>query len=212
MEVAGHRPATPPRPGGRSTFGSPTTPRRSLGASRWSTLGTVPTQTRWSRRKRFRPANRLDDPRPGIWISYVPVDEAHRDVGALTHVRSHRLVALSEYEYERVKIGAGPPPLRVDEGWLLIHHGVSGSLSEGWAPQREVHYSAGAMLLDPADPGVVLGRTPQPLLAPTVSEERDGAVPNVVFPTAIEEVGGQRFVFYGMADSSIGVARLDHVQ
>jgi len=159
----------------------------------------------------FLPAG-LDDPRPGIWISYVPVDEAHRDVGALTHVRSHRLVALSEYEYERVKIGAGPPPLRVDEGWLLIHHGVSGSLSEGWAPQREVHYSAGAMLLDPADPGIVLGRTPQPLLAPTVSEERDGAVPNVVFPTAIEEVGGQRFVFYGMADSSIGVARLDHVQ
>ena len=35
---------------------------------------------------------------------------------------------------------------------------------------------------------------------------------NVVFPTAIEEIDGQRFVFYGMADSSIGVARLDNME
>ena len=34
-------------------------------------------------------------------------------------------------------------------------------------------------------------------------------MPNVVFPTAIEEIGGATFVFYGMADASIGVARLD---
>ena len=37
-------------------------------------------------------------------------------------------------------------------------------------------------------------------------------MPNVVFPTAIEEIDGQRFVFYGMADSSIGVARLDSME
>jgi predicted GH43/DUF377 family glycosyl hydrolase len=30
-----------------------------------------------------------------------------------------------------------------------------------------------------------------------------------VFPTAIEEINGQKFVFYGMADSKIGVARID---
>ncbi len=159
----------------------------------------------------FLPAG-LDDARPGIWISYISADAAQRDVAALTHVRTHRLVALPEYDYEAVKIGAGPPPRRVEEGWLLIHHGVSGSLTEGWGPQRDVRYSAGAMLLDPADPGAVLARTPDPLLAPLVSEERDGTVPNVVFPTAIEEVDGQRFVFYGMADSSIGVARLDRVR
>jgi len=54
----------------------------------------------------------------------------------------------------------------------------------------------------------VVARTPEPLLAPDVAEERHGVVPNVVFPTAIEEIDGQRFVFYGMADSCIGVARL----
>jgi predicted GH43/DUF377 family glycosyl hydrolase len=55
----------------------------------------------------------------------------------------------------------------------------------------------------------VLGRTPEPILAPETEEEHDGTVPNVVFPTAIEEVDGVRYVFYGMADSKIGVARLE---
>jgi hypothetical protein len=41
-------------------------------------------------------------------------------------------------------------------------------------------------------------------------DERGGIVPNVVFPTAIEQIEGVRYVFYGMADSKIGVARLDH--
>ncbi|MGB9376852.1 MAG: hypothetical protein WCB04_04980, partial [Mycobacteriales bacterium] len=60
----------------------------------------------------------LTDPRLGIWISYVPVEAAQRDISALTHVGDHRLVALSAYEFEALKIGAGPPPIRVDEGWL----------------------------------------------------------------------------------------------
>jgi beta-1,2-mannobiose phosphorylase / 1,2-beta-oligomannan phosphorylase len=150
----------------------------------------------------------VHDPRPGIWISYLSVDDAQRDLGSLTHVRSHRLVALPEYPYEALKIGAGPPPRRVDEGWLLIHHGVSGSLSEGWAPQQHAVYSAGAMVLDPADPARVLSRTEMPLLEPLADHERHGLVPNVVFPTAIEDIDGQLFVFYGSADSSIAVASL----
>jgi len=154
----------------------------------------------------------LTDPRPGIWISYVPVDAAQTDVRALTRPAAHRLVALPEYDFEALKIGAGPPPLRVDEGWLLLHHGVSGTLAEGWAPQSGAEYAAGAMLLDPGDPGQVLARTSVPLLKPESREERDGTVPNVVFPTAVEEIDGQRFVFYGMADSSIGAARLDHLE
>jgi predicted GH43/DUF377 family glycosyl hydrolase len=158
----------------------------------------------------YRPAG-VDDPRPGIWISYAPADAVHGDIGALTRVVSHRPVALCEYDYEQLRIGAGPPPIRVPEGWLLIHHGVAGRAIEGWAPQRDVRYTAGAMLLDVADPGRVLARTPAPILEPSVVEERQGTVPNVVFPTAIEEVDGQRFVFYGMADSSIGVARLDRL-
>jgi predicted GH43/DUF377 family glycosyl hydrolase len=153
----------------------------------------------------------VDDERPGIWISYAPVEDVQRNLGALTHLGQHRLVALAEYDYEELKIGAGPAPIRVEDGWLLIHHGVAGELAEGWSPQEKVRYSAGAMLLDADDPSTVLARTDRPLLEPEVAEERTGTVPNVVFPTAIEEIDGVHFVFYGMADSAIGVARLDRI-
>jgi predicted GH43/DUF377 family glycosyl hydrolase len=150
----------------------------------------------------FLPAG-LDDARPGIWISYA-------DPGSLTQLRDHRPVALSEFEWEAVKIGAGPPPIRVEEGWLAIHHGVTGELDPGADQQQRVRYEAGALLLDPDDPSRVLARTSEPLLSPEAPEERAGTVPNVVFPTAIEEIDGELYVFYGMADTRIGVARLTH--
>ena len=158
----------------------------------------------------YLPAGVTDD-RPGIWISYVPVEDVVRDLGALTSLGQHRLVAMPEYDFEALKIGAGPPPLRVPEGWLLIHHGVTGELVQGWDQQQRVRYAAGAMILDASDPTKVLHRTTTPLLQPETGDETDGIVPNVVFPTAVEKIDGQRFVFYGMADSKIGVARLDAV-
>src|ERR1022692_1196966 len=117
----------------------------------------------------------------------------------------------AEFEAEGV---LNPASGRSPDGrlWLLIHHGVSGTLADGWGPQRHLRYSAGDMLLNPDDPGTVLARTPSPLLEPLTAEERDGAAPNVVFPTAIEEIAGQRFAFYGIADSSIGVASLDRIE
>jgi predicted GH43/DUF377 family glycosyl hydrolase len=153
----------------------------------------------------------IEDDRPGIWISYVPAAEAEADVAALVRLRSHRLVALSEYGFEALKIGAGPPPVRVGEGWLAIHHGVTGALAQGWDQQQRVSYEAGALLLDPEDPSRVLARTPEPLLSPETPEETAGIVPNVVFPTAIEEIEGVSYVFYGMADTHIGVARLERL-
>ncbi|WP_433183049.1 glycoside hydrolase family 130 protein [Actinoallomurus sp. CA-150999] len=156
------------------------------------------------------PAQITDD-RPGIWISYVPVGLVEWDITALVYQRDHRLVAMSEFPYEDLKIGAGPAPIRVDEGWLLLHHGVRGEMVTGTDHQPHVHYAAGAMLLDQADPGHVLARTAEPILSPETADERDGIVPNVVFPTAIEEVDGLHYVFYGMADSKIGVARLDRL-
>jgi predicted GH43/DUF377 family glycosyl hydrolase len=131
-----------------------------------------------------------------------------KDVRALTVWRGHRFVAGPQFDWEALKIGGGPPPVRVPEGWLLLYHGVTGSWDPGRDQQQHVHYAAGAMILDADEPWRVLRRTSEPLLSPESEEERAGIVPNVVFPTAIVEVDGQPFVFYGMADSSIGVARL----
>jgi beta-1,2-mannobiose phosphorylase / 1,2-beta-oligomannan phosphorylase len=154
----------------------------------------------------------IKDDRPGIWVSFVPVAEVERGLGNLVYLRQHRLVAMSEYPFEELKIGAGPAPIRVPEGWLMIHHGASGEQPEGFDPTtQKVRYSAGAFLLDPEDVTQVIARTAEPILTPETEEERIGTVGNVVFPTAIEEVDGARYVFYGMADVKIGVARLDRI-
>lgn len=153
----------------------------------------------------------LADGRDGIWISYVPLVAAQQDITALALWEQHRFVAGPQFDFEELKIGGGPPPLRVPEGWLVLHHGVTGVITEAFTPQQNVTYCAGALLLDGDDPSQVLARTAQPLLAPEIAEERSGPVPNVVFPTAIERIEGRLFVFYGMADAAIGVAELERV-
>ena len=146
--------------------------------------------------------------RQSIWISFLPLEEVRRDRRALTVWRGHRFLAGPEHPWEELKVGGGPPPLRVPEGWLVLHHGVTGVIDESVTQQPDVHYAAGGMILDGDKPWEVLARSAEPLLAAETAQERVGIVPNVVFPTAVEEIDGTHFVFYGMADSAIGVARL----
>ena len=156
------------------------------------------------------PAGTTDE-RQSIWIAYVPVALVEADIRNLVHWGENRLLASPEYAFEELKIGGGPPPVRVAEGWLLLHHGVTGKIESAFDQQQKVNYAAGGMILDADDPTIILARTSEPLLAAETDDEKSGIVPNVVFPTAIEEIDGQLFVFYGMADSKIGVARIDHV-
>jgi hypothetical protein len=70
------------------------------------------------------------------------------------------------------------------------------------------------MVLSKEHPRVIRYRSAEPVLTPTLPQERDGTVANVVFPTGIDrrdDLGApDRFdVYYGMADSRVGVARLD---
>ena len=90
-------------------------------------------------------------------------------------------------------------------------------MSEVAQPDDSSHhlrYAAGVMVLARDHPRVVRYRSKEPVLTPLLNEERHGIVPNVVSPTGIDRRDdlGQpdRFdVYYGMADSRIGVARLD---
>jgi predicted GH43/DUF377 family glycosyl hydrolase len=156
-----------------------------------------------------RPPVGIPDSRESIWISFVPLAAAKGNLGALTLWTQHRYLAGPEFAFEELKIGGGPPPRRVPEGWLVFHHGVTGVLVRGFAQQQHVSYAAGAMILDADRPWQVICRTSTPMLEPETPDERSGIVPNVVFPTAIETVDGVPYLFYGMADSRIGVARIN---
>jgi predicted GH43/DUF377 family glycosyl hydrolase len=75
-----------------------------------------------------------------------------------------------EFPWEFVQIGNCGSPIELDEGWLLLTHGVG--------PVRK--YSIGAVLLDKTNPSKVLARSSEPLVRPEPSE-REGYVPNVVY-------------------------------
>jgi len=75
-----------------------------------------------------------------------------------------------QFPWEFVQIGNCGSPIELDEGWLLLIHGVG--------PIRR--YSIGAVLLDKTDPSKVIGRSREPLVRPEATE-REGYVPNVVY-------------------------------
>ena len=103
-----------------------------------------------------------------------------------------------KYPWEFIQIGNCGAPIELDEGWLLLTHGVG--------PMRK--YSLGAALLDKDDPSKVLARTPEPLLA-AADHEREGYVPNVVYTCGALRLGKTLFLPYGLADSSVAFAFAD---
>jgi predicted GH43/DUF377 family glycosyl hydrolase len=69
------------------------------------------------------------------------------------------------------------------------------------------------MLMDSERPTKIVYRSPEPVLSPEGKDEREGIVRNVVFPTAVDQrEDGRLDVYYGMADSRIGVACTDTPQ
>ncbi|MGO9896586.1 MAG: glycosidase [Bryobacteraceae bacterium] len=161
------------------------------------------------------PATRdVDLDRESIWISYCPMALEGREPYHLGHFACHHRLATPVSPWERLKIGGGTPPILTRHGhWLIVYHGVSEAPEPGKAGP-ELCYSAGVMVLSKEHPQVIRYRSAEPALTPALPQERHGIVANVVFPTGIDrrdDLGlPDRFdVYYGMADSRIGVARLD---
>jgi beta-1,2-mannobiose phosphorylase / 1,2-beta-oligomannan phosphorylase len=141
------------------------------------------------------------DPRPSMWISYAPLAEQGPAPGDV--FGQHRLLAAPQQGWESLKVGGGAPPVWTGKGWLVLYHGVS-----GLEQPRSVRYCAGVLLLNRHDPRRVLYRSAHSVLEPQLAAEREGMVPWVVFPTGVDvQPDGALDVYYGMADSRIGVAR-----
>jgi len=115
----------------------------------------------------------------------------------VTHWDEGQLLMAPKYPWELIQIGNCGSPILIDEGWLLLTHGV-GAMRQ---------YSIGAVLLDRDDPSKILGRTRHPILQ-AEDDDRNGYVPNVVYTCGGMRVGDQLFMPYGISDSSIGFAFL----
>lgn len=127
---------------------------------------------------------------PSIWLA------RSRDLRVFT---GHRvLLGPRPDSWEELKIGLGPTPIAIPQGWLLIYHGVD----------RHRVYRLGLAILDRDDPSRVLYRHPDPILSPELPWEREGLVPNVVFSCGAVEMPDAFYVYYGGADTALGVAAL----
>jgi len=152
--------------------------------------------------EKFAMLHRVD---PNIWITFS------RHLRCPWPRGEHQILtgARSGMAWDGAKIGGGAQPIKTKYGWLLITHGVD-----------HAHiYRLGAMLVDVADPTILLYRSPNPILEPTEKFEIGGTdkhwVPNVVFTCGAvprednEELfysGNELLVYYGAADTAIGVA------
>ena len=101
--------------------------------------------------------------------------------------------------WDSVRIGIGPPPIELRQGWLQLYHGVRNS------PAGPI-YRLGAALLDLEEPWNVIRRLPEYVMAPQEPYERVGDVNNVIFPCGLVRRDDALTIYYGAADTTVCVA------
>ena len=121
---------------------------------------------------------------------------------------SKKLVMEGRLHYWDEYIGAGPPPVKTQKGWLMVYHGI--------AMHYQPIYQVGVVLLDLNEPWKVISRGRYNVLEPREMWEMVGQVPNVVFPTGliVSSVDDNGFaipsseikLYYGAADTHVGLA------
>jgi predicted GH43/DUF377 family glycosyl hydrolase len=146
---------------------------------------------------------RLDRPNCGwgdkgdIWISYSPDLVYWGD--------SKCVIRTSDFAWAYHKIGGGAVPIKTDEGWLIIFHGVRTQCAQHYV------YQLGVFMTDLENPGKVIAKAERAILVPEKDYELAGQTPSVVFTNAaIPEDDGTVKIYYGGADSvqCVGIATM----
>jgi len=132
-----------------------------------------------------------------MWIGFSPDGEFWG---------RHKLVLRAkDIPWGKVKVGPSTPPIRTDEGWLTLFHGVEMKEPDkfGW----NFRYRTGVMMLDLDDPWKIVGMCPDPIMKPTEEYESLGYRSNVVFPgSLVPEDDGTVKIYYGAADQCVALA------
>lgn len=113
--------------------------------------------------------------------------------------RCHFVLGARPGMWDNLKVGLAGPPHKTPHGWLMFYHGVSNNTRS---------YRLGAALFSLDDPTLLIGRTSDVLLAPELPWEKEGIIPNVVFPCGSVVRGDTVYLYYGGADTVIGIATL----
>jgi predicted GH43/DUF377 family glycosyl hydrolase len=113
----------------------------------------------------------------------------------------HYFIPPRKKHWDSKKVGAGAPPMKTKDGWLLIYQSV------GY--QDSGRYKIGAMLLDKDNPSKVLYRTNNPIISPEEHYENGGFKSGVVYPCGAVIKEGKLLVYYGGGDTYVNAAETD---
>jgi len=106
-------------------------------------------------------------------------------------------------------VEAGPPAIMTQRGIVLIYNaGNSGQFGRLDLPARV--YTGGQALFDARNPLKLIGRLDEPFIRPTEPYEKTGQYKEgTTFAEALIPFKGKWFLYYGTADSRVGVAVWD---
>ncbi len=101
--------------------------------------------------------------------------------------------------WRSAKTGGATPPVKTPHGWLTLFHAVD----------AEGVYRVGVMMLDLNNPEQIIACAKMPFMEPDRAWEKLGCfIRNVVFPCGIIVRDDILFIYYGAADTSIGLAQV----
>jgi predicted GH43/DUF377 family glycosyl hydrolase len=107
-------------------------------------------------------------------------------------------------------VEAGPPALIVPQGILVLYNAGNSSGANGDPDLPARVYTGGQALFDAHNPMRLLARSDAPFIKPTESYERTGQYPEgTTFVEGLVPFQGRWYLYYGTADSRVGVAVWD---
>lgn len=102
----------------------------------------------------------------------------------------------------------GPPAVLTKQGILLLYNGKNANDTEQASPDiPKGSYTVGQILFDPKHPDRVMSRSDKPFLKPSLSHELTGQyAAGTTFSEGLIYFKGKWFLYYGTADSYVGLA------
>ena len=138
-------------------------------------------------------------------IDWSPVET---EKGKLKYVMQTR-----DFKFDSFLTEPGPPALITDDGILLMYNGKNDDgedISDPAIPQGT--YCGGQALFSIDDPAQLLSRMDQPFICPDLPHEITGQyAAGTTFIEGLVPFNGKWFLYYGTADSMVGLAIKDGI-
>jgi predicted GH43/DUF377 family glycosyl hydrolase len=135
-------------------------------------------------------------------IRWTPVLDDNNKLRGLIYPR--------ERYFDSALTECGPPAILTDNGILLLYNGKNQTNEKRDTRFNAGTYSAGQVLFDSTDPYKVIARLDVPFFRPVADFEKSGQyVDGTVFIEGLVFHRDKWYLYYGCADSRVGVAIYD---